>query len=214
MKTNLTEAKFKSRIGLTRCVLTELLCLAVTCLICTRAPAQNLFAVGVDPTTGGFTGSIDEFTPNGVRSTFGSGLTAPFALAFDGAGNLFVTDWGNGNGGHIYKFAPTGVRNTFAELGAPEGVAFDSAGNLFVVDEDTGNIFKFTPEGVRSTFAKPFGLVLDEVAHLGFWPPSTRAGPPPTSAAVTRATVADFNGDGNRTMSFTMPRRVRQRSGI
>ena len=67
-------------------------------------------------------------------------------MAFDKAGNLFVTDWGSGGGG-IYKFTPNGVRSTFAELGAPEGLAFDSPGNLFVVDEDTENIFKFTPDG-------------------------------------------------------------------
>jgi len=103
-------------------------------------------------------------------------LSYPFDLAFDSAGNLFVTDWGNGSG-HIYKFTPDGVRSTFAELGAPEGLAFDGADNLFVVDEDTGNIFIFTPDGVRSTFAVAVGLGMDEVAFLAFQPMQTT---PPT----------------------------------
>jgi hypothetical protein len=118
----------------------------------------------------------------------------PFDLAFDRAGNLFVTAWGSGSGGHIYKFTPAGVRSTFAELGAPEGLAFDSAGNLFVVDEDTGNIFKFTPNGVRSTFAAAVGLSLDEVAFLAFQPPNSGLVQPPNTPFT--AAADDFNKDG------------------
>src|SRR5207248_11387710 len=94
MNNKLTERKLRPRIGLTRHFIGCVLCLAAISLICARASAQNLFAVDVDPTTGGFTGSIDEFTPNGVRSIFASGLTSPFALAFDSGGNLFVADAG------------------------------------------------------------------------------------------------------------------------
>ena len=82
-------------------------------------------------------GNIDEFTPNGVRSIFASGLTSPFALAFDSGGNLFVADGGNENAGSgaVYKFTPAGVRTTFAlGLSVPAGLAFDSAGNLFVAE--------------------------------------------------------------------------------
>jgi hypothetical protein len=148
-------------------------------LICVRASAQNLFAVRVD-STGGFTGSIDEFTPNGVRSTFGSGLTSPFALAFDSGGNLFVADAGNEDAGSgaVYKFTPAGVRTTFASgLSNPAGLAFDSAGNLFAAEfgeinglPGTGRIYKFTPNGVRSTFAsglfEPQGLAFDRAGNL------------------------------------------------
>src|SRR5262249_58368829 len=102
-------------------------------------------------------GNVNKVTPSGMRSMFASGLSSPFDLAFDSAGNLFVTDWGTGGGGHIHRFTPDGTQSTFAQLGAPEGLAFDGTGNLFVVDEDTGNIFKFTPDGVRSTFAKAVG---------------------------------------------------------
>ena len=88
MKKKQTETKSRSGFGLTRHLISGVLCLAVISLICARASAQNLFAVDVT--------SIDEFTPNGVRSTFASGLNNPQGLAFDRAGNLFVADAGSG----------------------------------------------------------------------------------------------------------------------
>jgi hypothetical protein len=180
MKNKQAETKWRSGVGLTRHLIAGVLCLAVISLICARASAQNLFAVGVNPTTGGFTGSIDEFTPNGVRSTFGSGLTSPFALAFDSGGNLFVADAGNENAGSgaVYKFTPAGVRTTFAlGLSNPAGLAFDSAGNLFAAEfgeinggPGTGRIYKFTPNGVRTIFAsglfEPQGLAFDRAGNL------------------------------------------------
>src|SRR6266496_1948611 len=122
MKNKQTETKLKSTLGLTRHLISGVLCLAVISLICSSVSAQNLFAV--DPNNG----NIDEFTPNGVRSTFASGLNSPSGLAFDKSGNLFVADAGSGA---IYKFTPTGVRTTFASglplplSGARVGLAFD-----------------------------------------------------------------------------------------
>src|SRR5438270_625168 len=165
MKNKITETKLRSGIGLTRHLISGVLCLAGISLICSSAPAQNLFAVDVDPTTGGFNGSIDEFTPNGVRSIFASGLTSPFALAFDSGGNLFVADGGDPWDyppveGAVYKFTPTGLRSIFASgLTYPNGMAIDSADNLFVADVHweqqtlAGSILKITPSRVRTTFA-------------------------------------------------------------
>jgi sugar lactone lactonase YvrE len=169
MKNKQTETKLRSGIGLTRHLTGGVLCLAVIGLICARASAQNLFAL--DPVQG----NIDEFTPNGVRSTFASGLPAPVGLAFDSAGNLFVADLGPGypDTGRIYKFTSAGVRTTFA-LGLHYpwrlALAFDSAGNLFVADG--GAIYKFTPTGARTTFATldspliVYGLAFDSAGNL------------------------------------------------
>jgi hypothetical protein len=118
---------------------------------------------------------VDEFTPNGVQSIFTSGLTSPYALAFDSGGNLFVADAGMLAGslpnGAVYKFTPAGVRTTFAlGVSVPTGLAFDSEGNLFVAEFYTGNIYKFTPHGVRTTFAsglsQPQGLAFDRAGNL------------------------------------------------
>ena len=177
MKNKQTETKLRSDIALTRHLISGILCLAVISLICSKAAAQNLFAV--DAVQGNY-GNIDEFTPNGVRSVFASGLTSPFAMAFDSGGNLFVADGGDENAGSgaVYKFTPAGVRTTFAlGLSNPAGLAFDSAGNLFVAEfgeinggPGTGRIYKFTPNGVRTTFAsglfEPQGLAFDRAGNL------------------------------------------------
>src|SRR5437764_1042122 len=150
MKNELTKTTFKSALDEACYLFGRAICLGALSLVCSSAPAQNLF---VSSDAAG--GNIYEFTPNGVRSTFASGLAG--ALAFDKAGNLFVSDRGN-----IYKITPNGVRSTFAsELAG--ALAVDSAGNLFVTTgyrddfgfpiNGSGKIYKFTPSRVRSTFA-------------------------------------------------------------
>jgi hypothetical protein len=80
------------------------------------ALGQNLFE------SDAWSGSIYEFTPDGTRSTFASGLNTSAGLAFDSTGNLFEADWGSGN---IYKFTPAGMRSTFASgLDKPYDIVF------------------------------------------------------------------------------------------
>jgi hypothetical protein len=50
-----------------------------------QAAAQSLFEADYR------SGNIDEFTTNGVQSTFASGLSDPTGLAVDRAGDLFVS---------------------------------------------------------------------------------------------------------------------------
>jgi hypothetical protein len=90
-------------------------------LICSSAPAENLIGERILPVQNLFVsgsdadgGKIFEFTWDGLQSTFASGLRHPQGPAFDGAGNLFVTDYGSGvSGSIIYKFTPAGVRSIF-----------------------------------------------------------------------------------------------------
>jgi sugar lactone lactonase YvrE len=78
---------------------------------------------------------IFEFTPGGVKSTFIDvrafgplGSTGPYGMAFDGAGNLFVSVWfpnTHPTNDHIYKVTPGGTESTFASgLDYPEYLAF------------------------------------------------------------------------------------------
>src|SRR5437588_4904674 len=145
MKNKETETKFKSSRGAAHHLIGSTICLAALILICSSAPAQNLFMSDGYSGISHNLGHIYKFTSNGASSTFASGLDGPEGLAFDSAGNLFVSI-----GGNIYEFTPAGVRSTFAS-GTFGALAFDAAGNLFAADG--GSIYKFTPAGVRSTFA-------------------------------------------------------------
>jgi hypothetical protein len=161
MKNKETETKFKSARRIAHYLFSRVTCLGALALICSSAPAQNLFMLGYD----GQTGFIFEFTPDGVRSTFASGLNSPGSLTFDSAGNLFVAD-----SGAIYKFTPDGVRTTFALGVNSAGMVLDKVGNLFVADYSSDSILKFTPDGLRSIFAlglsSPHNPVLDGAGNL------------------------------------------------
>jgi len=79
--------------------------------------AGNLFLAA-----GGTVGYIYEFTPDGVQSTFASGLDEPLSLAFNNTGNLFVSDFGGGV--YIYEFAQDGMRSAFNSSVGAIGLAF------------------------------------------------------------------------------------------
>lgn len=98
-----------------------------------------------------------------------TGFNQPTSLAFDAAGNLYVTETGL-NKKVISKITPAGLVTTFAgkpnissnidgdlataTFGNPTGIAFDSHGNLFVVDYGNNTIRKIDAvTGMVSTFA-------------------------------------------------------------
>src|SRR6478609_3324035 len=153
MKNKQTETKFKSTPRVAH-LLTWIVFSGALILICSSAPAQNLFVTVSGAAWGNpDRGSIVKFTPNGTQSTFAIGLNYPRGSAFDSAGNLFVADVSvNSHGmtrGTIYKLTPAGVRSIFASgLTDPSGLTFDSTGSLFVADN---GIYKFSPAGVRTT---------------------------------------------------------------
>jgi surface protein len=115
-------------------------------------------------------GSVTTFAGSGTPgATDATGTAASFnrptGSAFDSAGNLYVSDFGNHK---IRKIIPAGVVTTFAGSGTPGATdatgtaasfngplagAFDVAGNLYIADRDNHKIRKITPAGVVSTFA-------------------------------------------------------------
>jgi len=188
--------KLRFGLGLTRHLISGVLCFAVISLICARASAQNLFVSVTDPSGN----KIFEFTPDGEQSTFASGLSNPEGLAFDSAGNLFV-----GDGDAIYKFTPQGVRSTFAlGLSSPYTIGCDNAGNLFVADGNS-DILKLTPEAVRTTFASGVsgfgGVAVDGAGNL-FVAYTVPNGNPATAYSFT---IDKFTPDGARSTFASGP---------
>ena len=170
MKTKLTESKFKRAPGAVRQLFNRIACLAAAILICSSAWAQNLFVSGSDARGG----EIFRFSWDGGQSIFASGLTDPWDVAFDRAGNLFVVDFDRGGlvgNTAIYKITPNGVRTTFASgLTYPCYLAVDRTGNVFVADYSHGVIYVYKPTGSRGTFASglhhPVGIAFNSTGDL------------------------------------------------
>ena len=113
-------------------------------------------------------------TPTVAGSADGTGaaarFNAPFAIAVDGSGNLFVSDQGNNT---IRKIASGGVVTTLAGTAGtkgsadgsggaaqfynPAGVAVDGNDNVYVADNANDTIRKITAAGAVTTLAGSAG---------------------------------------------------------
>ncbi len=100
---------------------------------------------------------ITTFAGNGIRSYGGDGGPANLAplnliysgVAFDTAGNLYISDFNNGR---LRKVTPQGIINSVDTGGVyPTAVAVDRFSNLYVSDSST--VQKITPGGIRTTIA-------------------------------------------------------------
>jgi len=120
-----------------------------------------------------------------IDASFGS----PYGLAFDAAGNMYVSDWtdcrirkittdgmiGTFAGDGQCRFAGDGGQASKASLRGPNGLAMDHSGNLFVADVNNRRIRKIAPDGVISTVAGNGNIFFegDGVPATGtslFWP--------------------------------------------
>src|ERR1051326_5130759 len=127
-------------------------------------------------TTGAFaqTNAITTVAGNGTAGYSGDGgsatsaqLNAPFSIAVDSAGNIYIAEWSNNRvrkvstSGTITTFAGTGAGGfggdggpaTDAALNSPEGVAVDAAGNVYIADAFNNRIRKVDPSGIITTIA-------------------------------------------------------------
>ena len=107
-------------------------------------------------------GVIRTVAGNGTAGFSGDGsaasaaqLNAPYGLAFDGAGNLYIADLGNAR---IRRVSPEGIISTVAgggesPLTAPRDVAVDASGGLFIADFSAQRVFYADAAGVVRTVA-------------------------------------------------------------
>ncbi|HEY4248540.1 MAG TPA: hypothetical protein VGM64_17075 [Lacunisphaera sp.] len=115
-------------------------------------------------------------TPGIVDGSAGAArFNHPSGLTFDGAGNLYVADYGNSL---IRKISSTGVVTTVAGvsgiagaldgqgynltpalLSNPSGTTVGAGGNVYVADTANNLIRQITPAGVVSTFAGNINLI-------------------------------------------------------
>ena len=121
-------------------------------------------------------GSVTKITPAGVVSTFATGFNDAWGLAFNGDGNLFVSDyWGDS----ISEITPNGIVSVFAtRLDYPTGLAFDGNGDLYVcnIAESQplgylGYLSEIKPDGEDTIFAR--GLNYPTAIAISVPEPST-----------------------------------------
>ena len=123
-------------------------------------------------------GIITTVAGNGINGSTGDGGSAtnasfaPWAVAVDATGNVFIADPYNnrirevrsngiittvaGNGPNYPargSYAGDGGQATNASLNGPEGVALDASGNLFIADTSNGRIRRVSTNGMITTVA-------------------------------------------------------------
>ncbi len=104
---------------------------------------------------------------DGISAT-ASNMTTPYNVAVDGAGNLYISEFGNNrvrkvdrSTGIITTVAGTGTAGflgdggpaTAARMTNPGGLAFDPAGNLYICDVANNRVRKVSTDGIITTIA-------------------------------------------------------------
>jgi sugar lactone lactonase YvrE len=148
--------------------------------------------------------------------SFGASIPGPKVVAFDGAGNLWVSVVADGK---VVMFtaaqiAVTGHPTATVErtgIGSPQGLAFDSAGNLWVAAQDDEALIRIdaanlatsgsggdlaitvqTPSDIKTL--RPVGLAFDGTGNLWVNHEGT----------IVRIPVADQAGTGAKTIMPTI----------
>ncbi|MBV8845049.1 MAG: hypothetical protein JO307_19760, partial [Bryobacterales bacterium] len=102
-------------------------------------------------------GTIRTIAGTGTRGFSGDGgpataaqLNAPYGLACDSLGDLYIADLGNGR---VRRVAPDGTIQTIAMLNAPRNLALDNSGNLFISDFNAHRVYRLGADGKPAAIA-------------------------------------------------------------
>jgi sugar lactone lactonase YvrE len=133
--------------------------------------------------------SIFKVDTNYNVKPFLTGLMNPTAIAFDRAGEMYVSSRFDGT---VYRVASNGTMSTYAEgMGVATGMAFDKAGNLYVGDR-SGTVFKIGRDRQIFVFATLEPSV--SAYHLAFGPGSDLYITGPTTSSFDSVYKVDPQG--------------------
>jgi len=141
--------------------------------------------IGLDGVISTVAGNGSAISSGDGGNALNAGIYSPFGLAFDTAGNLYVSEiYGNrvrriATDGTISTMAGTGVAGYFgdavsatsARLYWPTSLGLDSAGNLFIADSRNDRVRKVSPDGTITTAvyrspSAPYGLAVSADGDL------------------------------------------------
>ena len=163
-------------------------------------------------------GTITTFAGNGAYGFGGDGgaatssmLAAPWDVAVDGSGNVYISEWNNrvrkvDSSGTITTFAGNGTVGfggdggsaTSSLLNRPTGVAVDGSGNVYIADTRNHRVRKVDSSGTITTFAG--------TGTVGFGGDGGSA----TSSLLNRPTGVAVDGSGNVYIADQWNHRIRK----
>src|SRR6266850_537929 len=129
-------------------------------------------------------GASGNATPTATIAGGNTGLSSPFGIALDGAGNIYVANIGN-NSITVYPAGASGNATPTATIAGgntglsdPFGIARDGAGNIYVANQGNQSITVYaagasgnatptaTIAGGNTGLGTPLGIVLDGAGNL------------------------------------------------
>jgi DNA-binding beta-propeller fold protein YncE len=108
---------------------------------------------------------------NAVAALVSSGLSNPYGVAVDGAGNVYFSDTGN-NAVKKWNAATLQVTTLVSTgLNSPEGVAVDGAGNIYIADWGSSTIKEWNAAAQQlstlvSGLNHPIGVAVDAAGNV------------------------------------------------
>lgn len=87
----------------------------------------------------------------GASLIFKQGFSAPWCVAFDSMGNMYVS---NNQGNSVYRWKKeTDTLAPYADMPSPGGVVADRAGYVYAIDNNSNNLYRITSMGDSAIFA-------------------------------------------------------------